>query len=516
MSIWTLAKERKSRQRAVAAEQESRRQLYSALLAQARATVRSGELGQRVQALDAIRRAAAITNAAELRREVFAALALPDLRFERDLPKGDGVTLAQLDPAFERLARVRGRGPVEIRAVSDNRLLASLPASTNLPAYLGMWSADGRFMAVKRDQQEGGSLATLEVWDLAPPAAGLQPDGSPTSRRLAAGEVQKRESGNAAEDDSVAMGQTGSLHYDPQRVLLLHDLRFDALSFHPRLPRIIASQQGGFATIWDLTEGRAVAHFKMSDEAVDLKFSPDGERFAAVSQPDGRSTLSVHDTTDGALLVSHRFPTLAGIPAWRAAWHPHGRWIATVDGSGAVYLMDSRTGESRALGEHKAAAVTAVFSPDGGYLFTGSWDNEFICWDLRTMRAAFTIALDAFELQFNAPGDRCAVFTQTGVIKLRTFERPIPRELSVELGSGLLQATFSADGRWLATAGDKGGGVWDLSDDTLVGSDDQAYETQFFFTPDGGELFGSRNRENDSRGFRWRLASVTDPGGGLN
>jgi serine/threonine protein kinase len=57
ISIWTLAKERQTRKRAESAEQESRQQAYSALLEQARATVRSGELGQRVRALDAIRRA---------------------------------------------------------------------------------------------------------------------------------------------------------------------------------------------------------------------------------------------------------------------------------------------------------------------------------------------------------------------------------------------------------------------------------------------------------------------------
>src|SRR5205085_11547991 len=102
ISVWTLAKERQTRKRAVAAEQESRWQLYSALLEQARATVRSGELGQRVRALDAIRRAAAISNAAELRREVLAALALPDLRFERDLPLGGDEIRGRLDPAFER------------------------------------------------------------------------------------------------------------------------------------------------------------------------------------------------------------------------------------------------------------------------------------------------------------------------------------------------------------------------------------------------------------------------------
>src|SRR5206468_7884031 len=84
--------------RAEAAERQERQQLYTALLEQARATVRSGELGQRVNALDAIRRAAAISNTPELRREAFAALALADLRFERELSIGLDCTMAVLDP----------------------------------------------------------------------------------------------------------------------------------------------------------------------------------------------------------------------------------------------------------------------------------------------------------------------------------------------------------------------------------------------------------------------------------
>ena len=51
-------KETELRRRAESAERETQHQLYTALLEQARATVLSGELGQRVRALDAIRRAA--------------------------------------------------------------------------------------------------------------------------------------------------------------------------------------------------------------------------------------------------------------------------------------------------------------------------------------------------------------------------------------------------------------------------------------------------------------------------
>ena len=67
---------------------EAQKKQKEALLEQARTTVRGGDLGQRIETLNAIRRAAAISNTLELRREAFAALALPDLRFKQELPTG--------------------------------------------------------------------------------------------------------------------------------------------------------------------------------------------------------------------------------------------------------------------------------------------------------------------------------------------------------------------------------------------------------------------------------------------
>jgi eukaryotic-like serine/threonine-protein kinase len=54
-----------SRIRAESAERETKQQLFTSLLKQAQITVRSGELGQRVGALDALRRAAAVSNSVE-------------------------------------------------------------------------------------------------------------------------------------------------------------------------------------------------------------------------------------------------------------------------------------------------------------------------------------------------------------------------------------------------------------------------------------------------------------------
>src|SRR5207253_1514732 len=114
--------------------------------------------------LEALKRAGAISNSAALRGVVMAALALPDLRLERELALPPDNTLVEFDPAFERVATGRGPGPVEIHAVADQQLLATLAASTNLPAYGAHWSHDGKFLAVGRDLPVG-QRRDWEIWD---------------------------------------------------------------------------------------------------------------------------------------------------------------------------------------------------------------------------------------------------------------------------------------------------------------------------------------------------------------
>jgi len=458
-SAWLFFKEKQARQRAEAAEHTTEQQLYTALLEQARAIFRSGELGQRVRALDALRRAAAISNTAELRREVFAALALSDLRFEREIALG---VRAQLDPSFDRLVLCREKEPAEIRAVSDGRLLASLPASTNLPSFVREWSADGRFLAVKRDYDEKGSRADWEVWD-------------------------------------VLRGR---------RLLVLHDVPFGAFSFHPRLPRCFACPQSEGVSIWDLEGGQLLARFPLLILPRVLKFSPDGGRFAAVTYFGGNPVVSVHDANSGAMLASNAF----SVAVTALAWHPEGHWLAVPDYSGEVHWMDAQTGETGLLGRHKLEAVRAVFSPDGAYLITGGWERELICWEARQKRRLFTIALNSHNIQFSADGRRCATLTASGA-KLHTFERPAAhREFAEDLGARVWLASFSHDGRWLAASGDKRGAVWDLAGGGPAAVDTLAYQTRFYFAPDGKEVFGSRSIQGDTACFRWQLLFTTNAG----
>jgi WD40 repeat protein/tRNA A-37 threonylcarbamoyl transferase component Bud32 len=450
------------RLRVESAERETQQQLHAALLEQARAVVRSGELGHRVRALDALRRAAAISNTVELRREAFAALALPDLRLERELPTGP-VTLVYLDPAFERVAIARERGPVEIRSVPDDRLVASLPASTDRPAHLGRWSPDGRFLAVKRDHDATGLRADWEVWEVS----------------------------------------------SARRVLLLQNMWRDMASFHPSLPQIATVRGDREVMVHNLDDGTGQTRLTLPYPPFQLAYSPDGERFAVAGDQEGQCSISVHAAGAGSDVPRLRSPFISYAVA-SLDWDPRGRWLAAGVANGAVNLMDLQTGEFRTLGHHKGVVVEMKFSPDGHYLVSGGWEGELIFWDLQTMRRAFTVPLNSYRLQFRADGRACGIVTGTErQLQLHTFEQPTAhREFAENLGGRMDHAAFSDTGRWLAASADERLGVWDLNSRGPAAVASEAAEARLFFAPDGRELFASRGQED---GFRWRITPNKNP-----
>ncbi len=428
------------RQRAEAAEREARRQLYTALLEQARANRLSRELGQRVATLNAVRRAAVITNSAELRREAFAALALPDLRPEREVLFEPAEMTHAFDPTFERFAVSKGRGPVEVRAVADRRLLASLPSPTSHEAHLLTWSPDGRFLAFKRDHDPAGYHADLEVWDLAA----------------------------------------------TNRVLLARDsVTANALSFHPHRPELMAGRAGGGVLVWDLESAQELHQLQLPGDSLSLQYSPDGESFAAVYHTARDSVVVAHDLSTGTLLSTHRFTNWVSL----VAWHPQRRWLTVLDYSGNVKLIDPQTGERRLLGQHKAAAVAVTFALEGDFMITGGWERELICWDLQTLQRAFTIGINSSLARFRRDGRQCVIYTPDRTL-LYEFQPPTShRQFPDELGRWLAYGAFSPDGQWLAASGGEFLAVWDLlhpGPAALIPSDRDRVP---LFSPQGSELY---------------------------
>jgi WD40 repeat protein len=455
-----LVRINRARKQAEAARSQIQQQLYRALLQQARATVLSRELGHRVRALDAIAEAAAITNAPELRREALAALTLPDLRFQKEIHYSPGDDARALDANFTRDAVCRADGQIDIRSVASGKTIFTLAGVTNLIGRIIKWSGDGRFIAIKRDQDGAGPNGDLEVWDVSTANPVLY--------------MQRQVAGNA-------------------------------FSFHPNRPWIVSGSNNGQVNIWELEGGKIVSQFEVPGAPLSLRFGPDGRKLAAaLITPRGETLITILDAMSGESAMKQT----SSADVTFLEWDPRGRWIAIVDDGGNVRLIDSVTGQTRLLGKHKTAAVTAAFSPDGAYLVTGGWEQEMICWDLRTGERAFTISLNSFNLQFSSDGASCAVQTRFGC-QLFEFERELAyRHVSEELHGGMLrEAAFSPDSRWLAFT--------DLSGLTLrdVSSANPALFTlgpadhDVVFANDE-ELFASRKGAH----FHWRVHPANTEG----
>jgi serine/threonine protein kinase/WD40 repeat protein len=447
------------RRRAEQAELESRQQLYASLSEQASATVHSGLLGQRIHALEAIQKAATISNSCELRTTAFAALSLPDLATKRRLPMDSEVTLVQMDPNFKRVATCSFGDAVEIRSAKDFHLLTTLPVSRKGFVYFGKWSPDGRYLAVRRDPVGTDTMADLEVWEME----------------------------------------------DTKRVLLLKQVPVSSAAFHPRLPELIANVGNRTVAVLDLQTGNEIRRLRVDANPKLLSVCPDGERFALASAVGEGSVVSINNLSDGRTILSRFFNRVVS----ELAWHPAGKELGLTDDGGGVNLMDTQTGSTQWLGRHKAQAVSAVFSPDGKYLISGGWERELIAWDTSRLEKALEMDLGSFLFQFRADGRECLTASKTAV-QIHDFESPtVCRELSEDLGDWVRFATFSRNGRWLAVAGNKGLGVWDLNRSgvgALLETDREGHDARPVFSPDSAKIFVNGGLDWSE----WNIVPATD------
>jgi WD40 repeat protein len=459
--------------RAETAERAAHQQLNTALYEQARALVLSKELGHRARALDALRRAAGASNSSQLRRVAFAALGLPDLRLVREVPLRAGQTLAQVDPEFERVALGHGSDAVEVCSLADLHVLARLPATASRDAYVARWSGDGRFLAVKRQQDFQGSRSDLEVWEVGPRV------------RL---------------------------------VTVYHDVAWGAFSFHPHHSRLLLlGRSPGTVCVEDLDQAKEQQRFELGDDIRALSFSPDGSRFAASYQKGADWVVAVLDATTGAELSAVTCP----YSTEQISWHPHGRWIgicgeSVTEWTRAVRLMSPETGALTVLGEHRIKTAMTEFSPDGGYVMSAGWERELMCWDLQTEQRVFTFSGAGYSQTWRNDGRECALtFTAAPEQRLQfyAFEPPEGRQLLVRGGEALRAGAFSPDGRWLAIPGRRALWVWDLGGRGEATHVPLAGESEVFFSCDPSELFVLSGPMEAAQLQAWRIAPASGPGG---
>jgi serine/threonine protein kinase/WD40 repeat protein len=337
------------------AKRETQERLCDSLFVQAHAARTSQRPGQRLDSLDALKRAAELGKAlgrgpadfAKWRGEAAACLALPDVRLEREWEGNPaGATGLGFDARLEHYASSFRDEGLSIRRVQDHqelRRLPTLPAERVSRWLIPRFSPDGRFLAVwysvwtdKRplevwDWQRGDSRPLITLAD-----AATQPEFSADGRTVAVG-VSDGVSDNAL-------------------------------------------------CLFDLATGKAIKRLALDLVPQRLAFHPDGRKLAVSSTTLSRNGRDAGTVQVRALETGHVLYTVSHAADVQAvAWHPGGRLLATGCDDRRIYLWDGVTGSRRNVLEgHSWEVHDLAFNQRGDWLASFGWDMTLRLWEVAT------------------------------------------------------------------------------------------------------------------------------------
>ncbi|HMF15822.1 MAG TPA: hypothetical protein VKE98_01390, partial [Gemmataceae bacterium] len=413
----------------VAALADAKDKLHLALLSQARAARGSGRLGQRFQALKAIRQAAQIRMTAELRDEAIAALVLPDAEIACEWEGWpEGTAGLSFDSAFQRYARIDKQGGITVCQLSDGREKVVFPLRAHGKPAFGHpgLSPDGRFLIYGHGGTEASSFPKVRVWKL---------DGPEPVVLL---------------DEAMGMSEF-------------------AATFHATSPRLALGHRDKTISVYDLNTGRRVRQLTVSAVPSHLAFHPRDNRLAAACG----NVVQIFETDTGRELPRLRHPT--GMRTSSVAWHPDGRRLATGSYDRKIRIWDTETATEVMppwVG-HTLEGIRLTFNRAGDRLVSHDWGIQTRLWDVATGRMLLTLP-DVFGGQFS-PDDSLFGFGRSGN-KLQLYRVVGGRELRVlrrRYADSLERISYPvvhADGRTVAASGDNWLSFFNLATGDELGS----------------------------------------------
>jgi WD40 repeat protein len=334
------------------------------------------------------------------------------------------------------------------------RLVAQLIGHTSFVDAV-TFSPDGRqVLTASRD-------GTARLWNAltgAPQAQLLGHHGRVTSATFTTDGSSAVTSG----EDGTA--RTWSVHSDPQlRTVADGPSPITDIGTTVDGTVVVEGRRDGTVTVRS-ADGRPVVEVQLAEPVTSVALSPDGRNVlatgaegaigvwtangstvallrqsgsvtAGVFLPDGRAVITA--AADGLVrswdLATQRAKIVARekAPVADVAVDPEGVSIATAVGDIARVRPLGRRGRAVDFVGHRDALTSVSFSSDGARLLTTSFDHDAAIWDARTGRRTKTLV----------------------------------GHVAVVRG-----AAFSADGRWIATAGPTRAGLWESRASSLVDS----------------------------------------------
>ncbi|MBI3865187.1 MAG: protein kinase, partial [Planctomycetia bacterium] len=398
---------------------DATQKLRESYLDRARAGRWSGRAGRRFDSLQALSKAAAIEPSMELRDEAIACLALVDIQPGREWEgRPAGTTIATFDGQLARYARSDENGAISIRSVAGDEELRRLPPPPEGPAWVLLFSRDGRHLAAKHHQPGDEAASRVQVWNL----------------------------------------ETGQLVLRPAETM-----HHSACDFSPDGRQLALGTTGGEIVLYDLSTGEITRRLTGKPLAHTLRFHPTQPWLAISSLPS--AVVEVCAIDGGAVLFS--LPHPAGVRG--VAWRGDGRFLAAACANYHVYVWNADPPQPRepfaVLQGHLAEVTGVVFSVAGNILVSTGWDGTTRLWDPANRRELVS-ALGTAYMQISPNEQRLAFAsgtTGTGFWELASGAELRRLEENHADGKGPGGLGFSADGRWLASACGDGIRLWDVS-----------------------------------------------------
>ena len=312
-----------------------------------------------------------------------------------------------------------------------------------------------------------------------------------------------------------------------------HNPNWRSVSFSPDGKTLaVFDSLGEGVHLWDVTTGERAASLS-GDGTLSLSFSPDGETLAYAVRNGKIYFWDVAEQTVTNVLVGHSNDEGRNDDVYSLSFSPDGRTLASGGDDGTVRLWNVATGEQISILTGHIGAISRVsFGRDDKTLtsfghFSGS-DRSVHKWDLATRLPKFTIsghwtASTKIEQQviFSPDGKTLAsIDSLDGAIHLWDVATGRGRAVlngCLGVGDYILSASFSPDGKTLASGGSDGMmRIWDVASgrEIAVLKDDNDV-WQVSFSPDGKTLASSTVHEVRLWDVRtWTEKSVIGPRGG--
>lgn len=457
-----------------AAERAARLALGRSLMAQGTAVQRSGLVGQRLEALDLLGRAAdelhhhpeGLALLPELRDRAVTAMGLVDLRPRPARELGPVMALG-VDDSLERFAVVEFSGETSVRRFDDGSELRRFPhPGVDFWCAHAWFSPDGQYLLTAFDHR-GSAGSRLRAWRIA----------------------------------------TGALVLD-------HPARSFAADFHPDGRHLLYAAPDSGIAVFDLVDRGEVRRLP-------LDFVP----FAIAVNPAGTVVAANRGENEPPLVKLLDVPTGRERASWNAEvgtshmdWSADGRLLAIGSHDAHTYVWDVDRGRlTSVLGGHTQKVILVDFAHAGYLLATGSWDNTTRLWDAVT--GATLVSVPGLGAAIS-PDDRRMAFQQVNAVAVELADLETSRELTTlhpqragnrtqrdgRPGSDVERAAFSPDGRWLVTAGLGGFWVWETATGRELAHAPIGHATSILFQPDGSGVvvYGERGLH------RWPIATDSE------